>query len=179
MGQYKTGDTVLYSTHGICQIQEQVRRMFGGESREYYVLKPVYAPDSTIFVPVENAALVAKMRRILSAAEIRALIQAMPEENVARLEEETQRKERFRQILGSGDRAAMVRMIKAIYEHQKAQQKKGRRLHLSDERYMKEAEKILYEEFAYVLHISPEQVLPFILEKIQVEEKTEEGALAK
>ena len=36
---------------------------------------------------------------------------------------------------------------------------------------MKEAEKMLYEEFAYVLNIRQDQVLPFILEQIQIEEK--------
>ena len=35
---------------------------------------------------------------------------------------------------------------------------------------MKEAEKMLYEEFAYVLNIRKE-VLPFILQQVQVAEK--------
>ena len=32
---------------------------------------------------------------------------------------------------------------------------------------MKDAERILYEEFAYVLHIERDQVLPFITEQIE------------
>ena len=36
---------------------------------------------------------------------------------------------------------------------------------------MKEAEKMLYEEFAYVLNIRKDQVLPFILNQVQVAEK--------
>ncbi len=62
-------------------------------------------------------------------------------------------------------------MIKALHFHQQEQQKKGRRLHISDERFMKEAEKMLYEEFAYVLNIRKEEVLPFILQQVQVAEK--------
>ena len=53
------------------------------------------------------------------------------------------------------------------------QQKNGRRLHITDERFMKEAEKMLYEEFAYVLNIRKDQVLPFILNQVQVAEKDE------
>ena len=36
---------------------------------------------------------------------------------------------------------------------------------------MKEAERILYEEFAYVLRIDRDQVLPLIMQEVQVEEK--------
>ena len=64
-------------------------------------------------------------------------------------------------------------MIKALYFHQREQQKNGRRLHITDERFMKEAEKMLYEEFAYVLNIRKDQVLPFILNQVQVAEKDE------
>ena len=40
---------------------------------------------------------------------------------------------------------------------------------------MKDAEKLLYDEFAHVLSISPEQVLPFIMEQVELEEKRREG----
>ena len=63
--------------------------------------------------------------------------------------------------------------IKFVYFHQQEQQKNGRRLHITDERFMKEAEKMLYEEFAYVLNIRKNQVLPFILNQVQVAEKDE------
>ncbi|MDD3193516.1 MAG: CarD family transcriptional regulator [Oscillospiraceae bacterium] len=172
MQQYRIGDTVLYGVHGICKIEEQTQRKFGGKRQEYYILKPVYTPDSTIFVPVGNETLVSKMRRILSAGEIRALIQAMPDEHSAWIEDETIRKEQYREILARGDRVELVRLIKALYLHQKEQQQRGRRLHMTDERFMKDAEKMLYEEFAYVLKIRREQVLPFILDQVQVAEKT-------
>ena len=137
------------------------------------MLKPVYAPDSTFFVPVDNENLVSKMRRILSGEEIKKLIQEMPDQNSYWIEEEEDRKERYQQILSSGNRTELVRMIKALHSHQQEQQKKGRRLHISDERFMKEAEKMLYEEFAYVLNIRKEEVLPFILQQVQVAEKNE------
>ncbi len=173
MKQYTAGDMVLYSVHGICRIMDRTQRSFGGQKQEYYMLKPVYAPDSTFFVPVDNENLVSKMRRILSGEEIKKLIQEMPDQNSYWIEEEEDRKERYQQILSSGNRTELVRMIKALHFHQQEQQKKGRRLHISDERFMKEAEKMLYEEFAYVLNIRKEEVLPFILQQVQVAEKNE------
>ena len=37
---------------------------------------------------------------------------------------------------------------------------------MSDERFLKDAERLLYDEFALVLRIKPDQVLPFILKQI-------------
>lgn len=42
---------------------------------------------------------------------------------------------------------------------------------MSDERFLKEAEKMLYDEFALVLNIREDEVLPFIMKQIDIEEK--------
>ena len=73
----------------------------------------------------------------------------------------------------SGDRMSLIKMIKALYFHQQKQQEKGKRLRASDERFFTEAERILYDEFALVLNIEPEQVLPFIMEQVQISEKNQ------
>lgn len=87
------------------------------------------------------------------------------------IDNDNARRERYREILQSGDRAQLVGLIKALYCRQQEQQAKGRKLHAADERYLHEAEKILYEEFAHVLRIKRDEVLPFIMEQIQVKER--------
>ena len=57
-------------------------------------------------------------------------------------------------------------MIKALYSHEKYQQEHGRKFHTADQKIMKEAENMLYEEFAYVLDIQQEKVVPFIIDHI-------------
>lgn len=168
---YNVNDTVLYGVHGICRIAGISEKDLGGNRVEYYVLKPVYENQSTIFVPVHSQILTAKMRRVLSAGEIYALIKAIPDENTIWIENENTRRARYKEILSRGDRVELVRLIKTLHLHEQSQKGKGRKLHTADERLMKEAEKILYEEFAHVLHIKREEVLSFILEQIDAEEK--------
>ena len=62
---YHVEDAVLYGSDGICRISEIVTRDFGGAPVEYYVLKPIRQEASTIYVPVNNEALVHKMRHVL------------------------------------------------------------------------------------------------------------------
>lgn len=167
---YSVSDTILYGTHGVCRIEEIAEKEFMGAKKEYYVLKPLGDPAATLFVPVNNEKAESKMRRILSKEEIYELIRTMPYEEANWIEHENERKEEYRKIIAGGDRIELIRMIKALYFHKKKREEEGKRLYLSDERFFHEAERILYEEFQYVLNIEREELLPLIFEQIQAGE---------
>ena len=171
---YRVNDTVVYGAQGVCRIADITKRDIGGMPMDYYVLKPVYDDNSTLFVPISNDKLTAKMRRTSSPEEIKALIRSMPEENADWIDNENVRKERYREAIAQGDRSELIKIITGLYQHQQELQEKGKRLHLADERLFRDAEKMLYDEFAMVLNIKREQVLPFILQQIRLEDK--EGA---
>ena len=57
-------------------------------------------------------------------------------------------------------------MIKAIRLHKTEREESGKRLHQSDEAFLKEAEALIYEEFAVVLGIEPVEVLDYIMDEI-------------
>ncbi len=168
----------MYAAQGVCRVQGVEEKTFAGSRAEYYILQPVYAPQSTVYVPVDNAALTDKMRRLLSAEEVLRLIRSMPEESSAWVEDDGARKEAYREILAHGDHRELIRAVKAVYRRRQELQEKGRKLHAADERFFKEAEKMLYDEFALVLNLRPEEVLPFILDQIRQEDrrKAEEGS---
>lgn len=167
----KKNDTVLYGVHGVCKVTDTVMKKIGGEEREYYVLRPVFDCATVLYVPTRNEQLTAKLKRILSAEEIYALIRSMPEEELLWVENENDRKRIYQEALTSGEREQLVRLIKTLHVRREKREEQKKALLLSDERFMKEAERILYEEFAYVLKIDRDQVLPLIMQEIQVEEK--------
>lgn len=169
---YQVNDMVIYGTAGVCRITDISEQSFGEQQVRYYILQPVYDSNSTVFVPVGNESLTSKMHRILSAEEIYDLIRTMPEEDPNWTDNEAVRRENYKDIIRSGDRREIIRMIKALYSRQQKLLQNGKKkLHASDERFLKEAERMLHEEFAHVLNIQRDQVLPFILEQIQVETK--------
>jgi len=166
-------DIVNYGTVGVCRIIDVTEREFGGESREFYVLKPVYDDKSTVYVPVGNQKLVDKMKRVLTAEEVYEMIRCLPQASSAWIEDERVREKEYRNILQSGSREEMVRMIKALHTHREQQALKGKKLRIADERVLKEAERILYDEFALVLEIRPDQVIPFIFQQLEPERKAD------
>ena len=167
---FQINDTILYGSEGVCTVTDIVEKDFGAKVMRYYVLKPVYNSNSTLYVPANNQALTAKMRHVLSAAEIHEIIRAIPGEKSMWIENEDERKEKYREILQHGDRMELIGIIKALYHHQQAQRAKGKHLHTADEHFFKEAEKLLYDEFALVLQIQPDEVVPFILRQTELSE---------
>ena len=114
---FNVNDTILYGTHSKCKITDITEQKFNGSTNKYYILQPLHNASSTIYVPMDNEKLIAKMRRILSEEEIYELIKAMPDKNGAWIENKNERNEYFRSILSNGDRAEIIKLIKIIYQH--------------------------------------------------------------
>jgi len=166
---HSINEIVNYGTTGVCKIVDIIYKKISGTDFEYYVLKPIYDEQATVFVPTKNEILTAKMRPILSAPEINELIKAMPDEQNVWIQNENLRHEKHKEIINSGDRKAQVKLIKSIYFHKREQLQNSKKLRMVDEIALKEAEKLLYNEFALVLDIKPEQVVAYITEELSLE----------
>ncbi len=150
---FQINDEIIYGTQGVCIIADIEEKTVSGKKKTYFVLKPVHDKGATIFAPTDNENVLKKMRRLLSIDEIHKLIDSMPEENAEWIVDENARKEHYRELIAKGDHLELIKMIKAIYAHKKEREAEGKRLHMSDERFFKDAEQILYNEFQYVLQL--------------------------
>jgi len=164
---FQVNDVVVYSSQGVCEIVSIDERKIGEETKQYFVLKPKNDTGATFYVPTWNEKARAKMRRVMTKKEIDALIDSMPNQKPAWIANENDRKEAFRRILAGGDRAAIIAMAQALFSHKKEREAEGKRLHMSDEHFLKDAEQILYNEWQYVLHVDKAGLLAYIFERIQ------------
>ena len=161
---FKVNDTIMYGTQGVCTIVEITEKDFMGTKKEYYVLKPMNNKGATLFAPVSTKAG-NKMRRILTKEEVYALIDDMPSEETNWIKNDNLRKETYKKIIVDGNHTELIRMIKTLHIHRKKRESEGKHLYLSDERFLKEAERILCEEFQYVLNVDREELVSIILKK--------------
>ena len=107
------------------------------------------------------------MKCSLSEAEANAFIASIPDQaEVDWVEDEKKRKSEYRQIILRGDRRELVSLIKALHSHAKKQKSIGKKVHACDEKLSKEAERLLYEEFASALKMDKESVFLYIASKI-------------
>ncbi|MGN0555881.1 MAG: CarD family transcriptional regulator [Candidatus Fimenecus sp.] len=162
---YAVNDTVMYGQSGICKITEICDRKFGRETLKYYVLRPVYGDNTVIYCPVDSDKV--HIRKLLSADEVVALIREMPAQQGDWIENDNLRKEAQTEILRRGDHKELIALIKTLYRKRTETENSGRRFHRADAEAMAQAEKILYQEFAQVLDIAPDEVVPFIIGTIE------------
>ncbi|MCM1313833.1 MAG: hypothetical protein NC205_02555 [Prevotella sp.] len=159
---YNVNDVVVYGSNGVCTVISVEERDFSGESVEYYVLRPVNNSKNTFYVPVSNTFLTGKMHHICTKKQIKNLIEVMSDECCIWIDNELRRKEEYRKIIDIGDRLQLVRLIKTLYIKSSELKGQHKKLHSADEKFFREAENILYEEFAYSLGIPRDSVVEYI-----------------
>lgn len=165
---FKKGEIVVYSATGVCRIEDLCEKQFGTFSAQYYVLKPLMQKSATVFVPTNNALLTSKLHTILTKAELTEAMSAAKLDNASVLETEAERRQRFNEILQSGNRTSLTNMVWELYTLKKRQMENGRRLHLADERLLDSAENLLFEEIAYVYGIDKLEAEKLVAELLNV-----------
>lgn len=155
---FQVGEHVLYGLHGVCKIDSIEGKQFGDEIHDYYILKPVFDKGSTIFVSTRKEALVAKMIPLLSREEIISLLDALPESKELWIENEAARKDKYKLIIESDNRSDQLGILKAILLHKMHLISIKRKMHTGDEILLKNVEKRIYEEFAFVLEKTKDEL---------------------
>lgn len=177
---FRPNDYVKYGVNGVCLISDIqiVKAPDGSTESEYYVLKPISLPSSTIYVPVGNEVLVAKMRRLLSQEEIDQIIAAAENEDFEWVEDRKERGLKFHDILSRCDQQELLRLAKCIHSQKVKLIASGKKLSAGDETVMKQAEEFVANELAFVLDIPNSQVGDYIREILKINEADEADMLA-
>ncbi len=159
---YLCGSQVVYGIHGVCNILDTEVRTIDRKKVEYYVLQPLDQPDARYYIPVANQTAVAKMMPILSKEGVHALLHGCEIGKQTWIADETQRKQYYKTLITSGDRAALIGMIRLLYQHKQEQLSNGKKFHISDENFLRDAEKLLSGELSLVLGIPRNEIGQYI-----------------
>ncbi len=156
----------MYGVHGICRVADVEQRMVDRKSVRYLVLEPRDQSGSRFLVPSENPNAMAKLRPVLSAAQVEELLASPEVRQDGWIADENRRKQYYRDVIGSGDRAALLRMVNTLHNHKTAQQAAGRKVHICDENFLRDAQRLLSTEFSQALGIAPSEVGDYVISKM-------------
>ena len=155
---FNVGNVVMYGSQGICKIDSIESKQIGKQTADYYVLKPLFNQSAVLFVPVDNQALTAKMIDILSVDEAKKLIKKAPDMPIISFDGENQKREQYKLILASGKREDIASLIKTIRLEKETRRAIGKKLNLIDEQTVRKAELLLFNELAFVLGVTTDEV---------------------
>ncbi len=163
---YQVGELVMYSVHGVCRVADVEERMVDHKPVRYLVLEPRDQAGSRFLVPSGNPNAMAKLRPMLTKEELEALLHSQEVRLDGWISDENRRKQYYREVIGSGDRTALLRMVNTLHNHKQTQLAAGRKVHICDENFLRDAQRLLSTEFSAVLGIAPVDVPEYVINKM-------------
>ncbi len=148
---YQIGDQVMYGIHGVCVITGQEERTVDRKRGSYLVLEPLGQSGSRFMVPTHNPVAMGKLSKLLNRQELEAMLADESIHCGTWNWDENQRKQSYRELIRSGNRLALLQMCQLLYHHRQDQQAAGRKVHMCDDNFLRDAEKLLCSEISLVL----------------------------
>lgn len=152
---YQSGDRVIYGMHGVCTVVDLEKRVVDKKQVIYLVLEPVGQTGSKYMVPTHNTAAMNKVRVMLEREQLEQLLQSQAVHTDTWIQDESQRKHYYRELITSCDRQRLLQMVYSLYCYRTRQSAAGKKLHLCDENFLRDAEKLLCSEISITLNMAP------------------------
>lgn len=164
---FDKGDYIVYGTTGICIIEDITTMDLPGIPRDrlYYVMEPYHQAGNRIFTPVDNPKMT--LRRIMTKAEVLALIDEIPDIEQIGIVEEKLREQKYKEYIRSCECRNWICIMKTLYHRKQERVRQGKKVTATDERYFKIAEDNLYTEFSISLDMPKQEIEAYIESKIR------------
>ena len=151
-------DAVMHVPEGVCKVTEIIERDLSRYGiRQYYVLVPVYDRGTKIYIPTDAGS--DKMKSLPEKDEVLQIIDNIPDNDKERMES-------FNKIISRCDYREMMALLHTLRNKHAEKVRTGKKFHSADERIFREAERILFGEFGYILDIEPSSVAGFISDRL-------------
>ncbi|MBE6664400.1 MAG: hypothetical protein E7602_07910 [Ruminococcaceae bacterium] len=166
------GDLIVYGSEGVCLVADLQRLSFSGidEEKEYYILVPQAHASSKLYLPKENDILMARVKKLLTYAEIKELINSSGED-IQWIEDSKARNKYYKELIATYDRVNIFGVAKQLYLLKNGKLSHNVNFTSWMDDLLKKTSQILYSEFSYVVDMTPEELLPFISGEIDCKEK--------
>lgn len=160
--KFSVGKPVMYRRYGICTVIATELQKFGDTEKLYYSLEPMYGKKTKFFVPADMAELDNVVREILPESELLAAIEAAEKRDAVWEDDGRVRSAQFDALLKNGNIEDMLWLIKILNLHRQHQREVGRTFLDADKRVLAFAERLVSDEFSYVLGIDRAEVIDYI-----------------
>lgn len=154
---YNVGDVIIYSIHGLSQIDKICEKTFSDVTRTYYVLHPVGQSNLTISIPVDSDKVV--MLQLLSREEAEEILQSFRLPGTSWIEDLKQRNKKNRILVKTGDRKEIALLINSLMRKKIELSMQNMKLYDQDLMLLNTIQNLLFKEIAASLECSVEEII--------------------
>lgn len=162
---YRIQDMVVYENGGVCRVENIGTPDFLKKSNEaYYTLQPVFDKAGVIYVKVENDRHI--LRPLMTEDDARKMMEHLSTAEPLYSRNDKVRDQEFKDALRSCDSEKWLSMIRGIRIEKERRIVNGKKLNMSDERYLQKAMRLLTGELAVILQIDYDEAKRRIEENV-------------
>jgi CarD family transcriptional regulator len=163
---FDIGDIIIYSVHGLCQIDDISEQTVSGVTRTYYVMHPLGETSLKISIPVDSDKVV--MLKPMEKDEAEELLQTFKEPQVGWIEDAKQRSRKYMELVNSGDRDEIAKIANLLMRKGLEYKKNSKRLYDQDRSLLQMIQNILFKEMALSLETTVEAIEERVNNMIQL-----------
>lgn len=164
---FKKGEFVVYRTE-VCKVKDIMLDHING--KDYYKLSPIDDDSLTINIPVENNLV----RSLITKEKVDLIIEMIPSVKQISFDNEKMFEQEYKKILYSGKYEDLIKIIKTTFSRNSNRLSNKKKISEKDDYYFKQAEKMLYSEFAAVLNMSVDEAREYVISKVEGSKNEEE-----
>lgn len=166
---FNVGDLIMYSTHGICQIDEVCEKTYLDVTKNYYVLHPLNNNKLKISTPVDNDKVM--MVEIMDKERAEAILESFKLPGIEWIENNKERNKVYSDIVNSGNREEISKILSTLKrKNQEAIDDKVKFVD-QDKALLTSLQNILLSELAYSLNVSTDSIFETVDSYINIQKK--------
>ncbi|MEC5423497.1 CarD family transcriptional regulator [Virgibacillus sp. C22-A2] len=155
---FTIGELVIYSTHGICKIDDICEKNFSGITRSYYVLRPVDNNNHhlTISTPVNSDKVV--MLELMQKEEANELLEVFKCPGIKWNDSANARHNIYSKLVNTGNRKEIVKVVSTLMRRKSEMELLDRKLYEQDRKLLEATQKVLFQELALSLNTTSAEI---------------------
>ena len=157
---FTIGDVIIYSKHGLSQIDDICEKTFSNVTRTYYVLHPLGQSNLTISTPIDNDEVV--MLKLLSREEAEEILQSFKLPGIGWIEDPRQRNIKYNNMVKTGDRKEIAQIANTLMRKELEFSLKHKKPYEQDRRFLDTIQNLLFKEIARSLDTSVEEIVEIV-----------------
>jgi CarD family transcriptional regulator len=163
---YNIGDLIIYSAHGICEIDDICEKTIAGVTKNYYVMHPLdNSHKLTISTPVDNERVI--MKELIHEDDAQTLLYSFKKPGKLWIDNPNLRNQKYQEIVSKGNRLEIAKIINTLMRRQIEVELEGKKFYEQDKKLLIGLQNILFKELAIKLNMTSEEVHEKVVTFIQ------------
>jgi CarD family transcriptional regulator len=153
---FNVGDIIIYSAHGLCEIDDICEKTYGDTTGTYYVLHPLENSKLIINIPIDSKQVV--MQKVMKREEAEEILDSFQQPGIEWIENVRQRTKQYKSLVNTGDRKEIAKVAITLMRKKREANRNEKKLDDQDRVLLANIENIMYKELAVSLDTSYEEI---------------------